>query len=98
MPCQTVNVEEPTPDVSSISINIDSVTSPSPNTVSVDYTVSNVVTSGSGETLSPTIETTVGGSQVDTTGVSVGSGGSESVSLQIDNVSGGSSEVCVREV
>jgi len=86
---------EPEPNTSAIVVNIDSITSPSPNTIVVDYTVSNNVTSGSGETLSPTIGVAVDGSSVDSRSVTVSAGGSQPESVEINNVSSGPSQVCV---
>jgi hypothetical protein len=94
MPCQTVNVE-PASNESTASVSINSVTSPSPQTIKVSYTVQNNITSGDGRTLSPTVVTTVNGSFAGEEAVTVSAGLSVSGEFEITQVPGGNAEVCV---
>lgn len=94
MPCQTVNVQS-APDESTASASIDSLSSPRPNEIVVDYTVSNTITSGNGETLSVPVSVTVDGAPLPTQSVTVAPGGSQSDSVTATDAPAGQVTVCV---
>lgn len=95
MPCKNVNVEEPTPDTSTTNLNLGSFASPSPNEVVVNYGVSNNVTSGNGESLSPTVVVSIDGTLVNDKTYNLSPGQSVSENLTITDVNAGSRQICV---
>lgn len=94
MPCRNVTVEAP-PDESSLSVSINSINSPDFNTIEVQYTVTNTVTSGSGESVLRLVRTSVNGEVVDETMTSTSPGDTTTNSLIINDAPAGSNEVCV---
>lgn len=96
--CGTVTVEESTPDRSELSINLDALNSPEPNTIVADYTVSNNVTSGNGETLTADFRLTVDGSEVASESHPVGANSTRKGSFNVSGVSPGDHEVCLELV
>lgn len=95
MPCQTVTVEEPVTDSSSLTINNLSVSSSAANTITVSFDAKNVIESGAGEYLDAYISITIDGSQVGDISNSLSPGDSVSYERQYTGVSGGDHNVCV---
>lgn len=94
----TILVGDVEANESSISVDFQSADSPSERTVFVRYDVTNEVVSGDGQTLTPTIETTIDGTVVDTYNQPIEPGQTVPVVRQVDGVAEGDREVCVRGV
>lgn len=73
-----------------------SLQSDEPEQITVDYTVSNQTVSGDGETLSADVEIELNGDAVETHGVSLEPGETDSGTYVIEGVGEGEHEVCVR--
>jgi hypothetical protein len=83
-----------TPDTSEAVVDDLSVSSPAPLTAAVSYRIRNSVESGVGESLAPTVETTVDGSVVDVSSFTLRPGESVENGFDVDNLSAGTVEVC----
>lgn len=83
---------------SSISAVFQSARSPSKGRVFVRYNVTNNIVSGDGQTLTPTIETSIDGNVVDTYNQPTEPGQTIRVVRQVDGVPVGDREVCVKPV
>lgn len=81
-------------DNSTASVAIDNIT-PSPNEITGQYTVSNTITSGDGEILSPVVVVTVNGRQVNTQEFVLRPGELINADLSISDPPSGEVEVCV---
>ena len=84
------------PDRSQLTASLDSLTSPQSGVASIRWSVSNTITSGSGQTVGGTVEITVDGQTAETAVVNVPPGGEQGGRVGLADVSPGTREVCVR--
>lgn len=82
-------------NVSSLSVGTPSLTEVSSATVEATATVTNNITSGSGERLSGTLPVTVDGDRVEGVSYDLAPGDSTTVSATIDGLSGGTYFICI---
>jgi len=86
----------PEPDRSQLTASLDSLTSPQSGVASIRWSVSNTITSGSGQTVGGTVEITVDGQTAETAVVNVPPGGEQGGRVGLADVTPGTREVCVR--
>jgi hypothetical protein len=87
---------DPEPDRSELTARLDRVFSPARETVQVEFTVLNEITSGDGRQKTETAAIEIDGRTVETAPVIVPAGGSRRAEATLDNVTPGTREVCVR--
>jgi hypothetical protein len=87
---------QPTPDRSQLSPRLESLSSPTAEQVVVYWSVTNEVTSGTGQQKSGTVAVDLDGRTQERQSVAVSPGGSQSGSLRLAGVTPGTREVCVR--
>jgi len=87
---------EPDPDRSQLSTRLESLSSPTAEQVVVYWSVTNEVTSGTGQQKSGTVAIDLDGRTQERQSVSVSPGGSQSGSVRLADVTPGTREVCVR--
>ena len=93
--CGVVTVPEPTPDESRAVEDIQSITSPTDDTIVVNWEVDNVIESGDGQRLEPRVLVLLDGSTVDSTTLTLSPGQTGFRTTRIEDVGGGEHEVCV---
>jgi hypothetical protein len=87
---------QPTPDSSQLSARLENLSSFSPEQVTVYWSVTNEVTSGTGQQKSGTVAIDLDGRTQETQSVSISPGGTQSGNVRLADVSPGTREVCVR--
>jgi len=87
---------QPTPDRSQLSTRLENLSSPTAEQVVVYWSVTNEVTSGTGQQKSGTVAIDLDGRTQERQSVTVPAGGSQSGSVRLADVSPGTREVCVR--
>lgn len=92
-----VNECAPTPDTSTAKVTDINAASNTPNELSVSVTVTNQVTSGSGETLTPTVEITANGALIESDTFTLPPGESAGIS-SVNQSQTGEVEVCANVV
>lgn len=73
-----------------------SVTGSAPETISVTFDLVNEVTSGSGRSISGTIDVTLDGNKVDEIDYNIGAGNTRGYSVDLTGVNAGARTVCAR--
>lgn len=97
--CTTVTVAEPEPDESTVVVDNVAARSPAPNQIVADVTLTNRITSGSGQQLSPAASITLnGGSEDFTDTVTLGPGESSTITVEFTDTPTGQVEVCAEAV
>jgi len=87
---------DPEPDRSQLSVRLENLSSFSPEQVTVYWSVTNEVTSGTGQQKSGTVAVDLDGRTQERQSVAVSPGGSQSGSVRLAGVTPGTREVCVR--
>ena len=87
---------DPEPDRSQLTTRLESLSSPTAEQVVVYWSVTNEVTSGTGQQKSGTVAVDLDGRTQERQSVSVSPGGSQSGSVRLADVTPGTREVCVR--